>query len=305
MYNNIATALPHVEAGKLNGLAVGGEQRFPALANVPTVAETVPGFDVTPWVGVFVPAKTPKEVVARLSKEVEALLKDPEVVKIFQANMIKASYLDSEPFTKQIKKETDDWEKVIKTLASRRTRRNRYVQSSPQPRAAGVPRHGARFRRGRGQAGHAQGRPARPQRPHPAGRGAAQGLADGASHAGAARGSGRRRRRRADLLHRHRGTCRRRHRRRRGADRDIRARPAAVLGDDAGAARALRPAFLEDDDYHLALACREPGDDSALGINYHRPAAGDAPCHHRDPRRRSLDHQRRQGLRRQRARSPS
>ena len=60
-------------------------------------------------------------------------------------------------------------------------------------------------------------------------------------------------------------------------------------------------AFLEDDDYHLALACREPGDDSALGINYHRPAAGDAPRHHRDPRRRPLDHQRRQGLHRQRA----
>ena len=116
MYNNIATALPHVEAGKLTGLAVGGEQRFPALANVPTVAETVPGFDVTPWVGVFVPAKTPKEVVTRLSKEVEALLKDPEVVKIFQTSMIKASYLDSEPFTKQIAKETDDWEKVIKSL---------------------------------------------------------------------------------------------------------------------------------------------------------------------------------------------
>ena len=71
------------EAGKLTGLAVGGEQRLPALANVPTVAETVPGFDVTPWVGIFVPAKTPKEVVARLSKEVDALLKDPEVVKIF------------------------------------------------------------------------------------------------------------------------------------------------------------------------------------------------------------------------------
>src|SRR5207253_740462 len=75
MYNNIATALPHVEAGKLTGLAVGGEQRFPALANVPTVAETVPGFDVTPWVGGFVPTKTPKEVVTRLSQEVEVLRK--------------------------------------------------------------------------------------------------------------------------------------------------------------------------------------------------------------------------------------
>jgi tripartite-type tricarboxylate transporter receptor subunit TctC len=71
---------------------------------------------VTPWVGIFVPARTPSEVVTRLSQEVDALLKDPEVVKIFQTSMIKASYLDSEPFTRQIKKETDEWEKVIKTL---------------------------------------------------------------------------------------------------------------------------------------------------------------------------------------------
>jgi tripartite-type tricarboxylate transporter receptor subunit TctC len=116
MYNNVATALPHVEAGKLTGLAVGGTARLPALPNVSTVAETVPGFDVTPWVGLFVPAKTPHEVVARLSKEVDAMLKEPEVIKIFEANQIRAAYLDSEPFARQIKKETDDWEKVIKTL---------------------------------------------------------------------------------------------------------------------------------------------------------------------------------------------
>jgi len=116
MYNNVATAQPHVEAGKLNGLAVGGTSRLPALPNVPTVAETVPGFDVTPWVGLFAPAKTPKEITTRLSKEVDALLKDPEVIKIFDANQIRAAFLDSEPFTAQIKKETDDWEKVIKTL---------------------------------------------------------------------------------------------------------------------------------------------------------------------------------------------
>ena len=185
--------------------------------------------------------------------------------------MIKASYLDSEPFTKQIKKETDDWEKVIKIAGHQGGLGRRMYNLHLSPEQIGIPRHGARFRRGRGQAGHAQGRPARPQRPHPAGRGAAQGLADGASHAGAARGARRRRRRRADLLHRHRGARRRRHRRRRGAGGDVGARPASVRRDDAGAARALRPAFLEDDDYHLALACREPGDDSALGINYHRP----------------------------------
>jgi len=116
MYNNFATALPHVEAGKLTALAVGGSERLKAYPNIPTVAETIPGFDVTPWVGLFVPARTPHEIVARLSKETEALLKDPEVIKIFDANVIKAAYLDSEPFGTQIKKETDGWEKVIKTL---------------------------------------------------------------------------------------------------------------------------------------------------------------------------------------------
>jgi tripartite-type tricarboxylate transporter receptor subunit TctC len=116
MYNNVATALPHVQAGKLTGLAVGGATRLPTLPNVPTVAETVPGFDVTPWVGLFLPAKTPKDVVARLSREVEALLKEPEVIKIFEASEIRAAYLDTEPFTRQIKKEMDDWETVIKTL---------------------------------------------------------------------------------------------------------------------------------------------------------------------------------------------
>ena len=111
MYNNIATALPHVEAGKLTGLAVGGEQAAcRRLPNVPTVAETVPGFDVTPWVGIFVPAKTPKEIVARLSKEVDGAAQGPGGRQDISAtSMIKARYLDSEPLhAKQIKKETDD-----------------------------------------------------------------------------------------------------------------------------------------------------------------------------------------------------
>jgi len=116
MYNNFATAFPHVQAGKLNGLAVGGIERLPDHPDIPTVAESIPGFDVTPWVGVFAPAKTSKDIVTRLSKEVAALVQDPEVVKIFKANQIRAAYLDSDPFSKQIKKETDDWEKVIKTL---------------------------------------------------------------------------------------------------------------------------------------------------------------------------------------------
>ena len=153
MYNNIATALPHVRGRQAHRRSrSAASKRLPALPNVPTIAETVPGFDVTPWVGMFVPAKTPHDVVARLSKEVDALLKDPEVVKIFEANMIKAAYLDSEPFTKQIKKETDGWEKRhqdarhqggLRTTGTVQTMYELFISA----RADRIPRHRARLRR--------------------------------------------------------------------------------------------------------------------------------------------------------------
>ena len=138
-------------------------------------------------------------------------------------------------------------------------------------------------------------------RPQPAARRARQGLADGPAHAGAVRGAGRRRRRHADLLHRDRGAGGRRRRHRRGAGARPR-RSARSLFDAMTPEQRERflPPFLADDRYHLALADREPDSDSALGINYHRPAAARAPSQdHGGAQRRRLDHQRRQGLRRQ------
>ncbi len=116
MYNNIASALPHMTAGKLKGIAVGDLQRNSELANIPAIAETVPGFTVTPWVGLFAPAKTPKEITTRLSREIDVMLKNPAVVQNFKTQMITAAYLDSGPFSEEIQKQTDTWAKVIKTL---------------------------------------------------------------------------------------------------------------------------------------------------------------------------------------------
>jgi tripartite-type tricarboxylate transporter receptor subunit TctC len=116
MYSNVASALPHVQAGKLTALAVGTPERLPALPNIPAAAETVKGFSVTPWVGVFAPAKTPPEVVARLSKEISAIINDPAVVKNFTDQQIRAAYLETAPFSQEIQKEQDAWAKVIKTL---------------------------------------------------------------------------------------------------------------------------------------------------------------------------------------------
>jgi tripartite-type tricarboxylate transporter receptor subunit TctC len=115
MYNNVATALEHVRGGKAVPIAVGEPARLPALPDIPAVAETVPGFEMSAWVAIFVPAKTPKDVVARLSKEVASLLRDPEVVKIFTEQQIIAFYKDPDDLTQYIKAELEKWDRVIKT----------------------------------------------------------------------------------------------------------------------------------------------------------------------------------------------
>ena len=104
-----------MRAGKLKGLAVGDLRRLPGLSDVPAIAETVPNLEMSAWTGLFVPAKTPKEIVARLTKETEAFLNDPEVLKYFGEQYIVASYKDPDAFPVYIKEELDKWTNVVKT----------------------------------------------------------------------------------------------------------------------------------------------------------------------------------------------
>src|SRR3984893_12037405 len=80
-FNNVQTLLQTVQSGQVIGLAVAEPKRMPALPDIPAVAETVPGFEMAPWVGVIAPARTPKEIVERLSRETLAVMHDPQVVK--------------------------------------------------------------------------------------------------------------------------------------------------------------------------------------------------------------------------------
>ena len=81
----MATTLPLVQGGQLKALAIGGAARSPAMPDVPTVAETIPGFESTSWQGYFVPAATPRDIVVRLQQETAKALKHPDVMERLRA----------------------------------------------------------------------------------------------------------------------------------------------------------------------------------------------------------------------------
>jgi tripartite-type tricarboxylate transporter receptor subunit TctC len=82
MMMTLVDALPHIKSGRLRPLAATTAQRINALPDVPTLAETVaPGFDYVIWHGFLAPAGTPPEVVARINRDTNAILRQPDVVE--------------------------------------------------------------------------------------------------------------------------------------------------------------------------------------------------------------------------------
>lgn len=112
--NNVQVTLQNIRAGKLIALAVGEPERMAVLPDVPTIAETLPGFRVTSWAGIVAPAKTPKAIVERLNKEITAVMADPEVVKLLEAQQITPFSLDQAAFTDLVKSDSEKWSAFLK-----------------------------------------------------------------------------------------------------------------------------------------------------------------------------------------------
>jgi tripartite-type tricarboxylate transporter receptor subunit TctC len=114
MFDNMPPSLPHIRAGKLRALGVTTAQRSDALPDVPTVAETVPGYEASAFFGMAVPKGTPADVIEKLNKEINAALADPKVkVRLAELGGI---LIPGTPaaFGKVVADETDKWAKVIK-----------------------------------------------------------------------------------------------------------------------------------------------------------------------------------------------
>lgn len=112
-FDNLPSSIGHIKAGKLRALAVTTAQRSSELPDVPTVAETVPGYEASAFFGLVAPKGTPPEIVNMLNKEINAALKDPGMVAKLQqlgGTPIPGSAAD---FGKLLADETAKWEKVV------------------------------------------------------------------------------------------------------------------------------------------------------------------------------------------------
>src|ERR1700694_5755540 len=114
IFDNMPSILSHVRAGSLRGLAVTQKDRVGVVAEIPTIAETVPGFDVFSWFGFCVAAKTPPDIIARINADTNAALVYPSVKSRFEdLGAVPKGSTPSE-LAAFLKSETDKWGPVIK-----------------------------------------------------------------------------------------------------------------------------------------------------------------------------------------------
>jgi tripartite-type tricarboxylate transporter receptor subunit TctC len=112
---SLVQMLPHVRSGKLKALGVSSAKRVPALPEVPTIAEAgVPGFEVSNWWGVLVPAGTPAAIVDRLHREITAILDSPDTRRRFELEGAEVARMKPQEFGAFVTRETEKWTRVVK-----------------------------------------------------------------------------------------------------------------------------------------------------------------------------------------------
>ena len=114
IFATMPTVLPQVKAGRLRAIAVLGAERAPALPDIPTIAETIPGFAVSNWIGLFAPAGTAPEIVARLNAEVQKIMQQPDVQKRLESEGARFIPTTPESFAAFQKGEAAKWAKAIR-----------------------------------------------------------------------------------------------------------------------------------------------------------------------------------------------
>ena len=120
MFGTAVSFLPYVKQGRLNALAVTNPKRSPVVPNVPTVAESgLPGFEALQWFGVYVPAGTPREIVARLNSEIGKILRMSDIRERFASLGADIAGGSAEEFAAFQRGEVTKWTKIVKASGAK------------------------------------------------------------------------------------------------------------------------------------------------------------------------------------------
>lgn len=114
----IGSLFTHIKANRVRPLGVTSGERVTQLPDVPAIAETVPGYDFTAWIGAFAPKGTPKAIVDRLNAELKKAVNDPEIAPKLSAQTLDPMHMTPEQFTQRLKSDYDSYGKLIRQVGA-------------------------------------------------------------------------------------------------------------------------------------------------------------------------------------------
>ncbi|NYE24615.1 Bug family tripartite tricarboxylate transporter substrate binding protein [Pigmentiphaga litoralis] len=120
MFSTSVGVLPHVRSGKLHAIAVTSKQRLAAAPDVPTMAESgLPGFDLSAWFGLFVPAKTPQPIVDKIAQTAKTIVESPEFSEKLKEMGAESSYMPPQQFKDYVAAENTKWGRLVEAAGLR------------------------------------------------------------------------------------------------------------------------------------------------------------------------------------------
>jgi len=118
MFGSVSATLPHVKSGRLRGIAVSSPQRWPLVPDVPTVAESLPGFEAATWYAALAPRGTPAVIVNKLQADFATTLRSAEAQTFLTATGFAGIASSPEELARVIRQDMEKWGKVIRNLTA-------------------------------------------------------------------------------------------------------------------------------------------------------------------------------------------